>query len=218
MGAMVACPGLPEREDDWETVRLNMYDIGTLGGGACLNSLLRSLGTGVFHCGVEVYDQEWSYSDTFSGQGSGVFPCRPRECKGHTFRESVLMGHTALSRVIVLQIIDSSKQAWMSSDYHVLQHNCCHYSDELCRRLGVGSIPKRILSMSEMGAACVSGKCTQGREGCPSAPSVAISCCRQATSALTRGKSGELLDDIRICQDTEMITQTHATRNSADAC
>jgi len=160
MDAMAACPTtLPLRER--EQVRLNMYDIGTLGGGSCLNSLLRSLGTGIFHCGVEVYDQEWSYSDTTSGRGTGVFPCQPRTCRGHTFSETVIMGCTARSRENVLLVIEKSKIHWRSCDYHVLQHNCCHYSNELCLRLGVGAIPKRILNMSEMGAACVAGKWAQ---------------------------------------------------------
>eukprot|EP00415_Alexandrium_ostenfeldii_P001575 UN1575 len=170
-----------------------MYDIGLTGGGSCLNQLLSLLGTGVFHCGVEVYDQEWSYNNTRSGRGSGVFPCQPRACPSHTFCESVVMGSTGLSRAAVLQVVELTKRACPSRDYHVLRHNCCHYGDELCRRLGVGSIPRRIMSMSEMGSACVAGgKCQKVKSGCP------LACCRQANVS---SGHGEVAEDSRVYQD-----------------
>jgi len=64
-----------------EPVTLNIYN---LGGSSCsrsLNALLKPFGTGAFHCGVQVYDREWSFSDTSTGEGDGVFPVVPGSVK-----------------------------------------------------------------------------------------------------------------------------------------
>jgi len=134
-------------------VTLHIYDIGTSGGGHVINRLLRPLGTGVFHCGVEVFGCEWSYSDTTSGVGDGVFCSRPRCCEGHTYCESVSMGRTATTESEVLQLIEMLKKDWPVYAYDVLVHNCCHFSDEFCQRLGVGAIPTWVMNLAGAGAA-----------------------------------------------------------------
>lgn len=149
-------------------VTLHIYDIGTSGVGYGINKLLRPLGTGVFHCGVEVYGCEWSYSDTTTGVGDGVFCSRPRMCEGHTYCESVPMGRTATSEEEVLQLIEMLKADWPVYAYDVLAHNCCHFSDEFCQRLGVGSIPTWVMNLAGAGAAVAAAGDT--------------TCCRQVAS------------------------------------
>jgi len=134
-------------------VELHVYNIGTSGRGGCINRLLRPLGTGAFHCGVEVYNTEWSFSDTTSRkEATGVFKCMPRQCKGHTYCESVLMGRTSCSEAEVLAIMDLLQTDWQVEEYDLLRRNCCHFSDELCWRLGVGAIPAWVTNLAASAA------------------------------------------------------------------
>jgi len=134
-------------------VMLHIYNIGTSGLGQTLNRLLRPMGTGMFHCGVEIYNCEWSYSDTTTGMGDGVFCSRPRSCEGHSYYESLNMGRTGTSEQEVLRLIQLLKKEWPVETYDTLSHNCCHFSNELCQRLGVGSIPPWVMNLAGAGAA-----------------------------------------------------------------
>eukprot|EP00420_Gonyaulax_spinifera_P020973 CAMPEP_0197917466 /NCGR_PEP_ID=MMETSP1439-20131203/83880_1 /TAXON_ID=66791 /ORGANISM="Gonyaulax spinifera, Strain CCMP409" /LENGTH=215 /DNA_ID=CAMNT_0043539543 /DNA_START=1 /DNA_END=645 /DNA_ORIENTATION=- len=120
-----------------------------------LNGLLRQLGTGVFHCGVEVFGDEWSYSDTMSGAGDGIFCSVPRFCDGHSYTESLTMGRTRVSEVEFQRLLKALKKEWTVSSYDILTQNCCHFSEHLCRRLGVGNIPDWIKNLASTGAAIV---------------------------------------------------------------
>merc|ERR1719277_2901194 len=134
-------------------VTLHIYNIGTSPRAHAVNAFLRTLGTGAFHCGVEVYGCEWSYSDTEDGLGDGVFASRPRCCDSHTYSESVPMGMTSMKEEDVLQLINLLKGYWPVASYDTLSHNCCHFCDELCQRLRVGPIPKWVMSLAGAGAA-----------------------------------------------------------------
>mmetsp|Transcript_163040 Transcript_163040/g.522819 ORF Transcript_163040/g.522819 Transcript_163040/m.522819 type:complete len:213 (-) Transcript_163040:270-908(-) len=139
-------------------VTLHIYDVGTSGSISTLNWMLSPLGTGAFHCGVEVYDWEWSYSDIAGSTPkmvdiTGVFCCRPRTCEGHSYYQSVEMGYTAASEIEVLKLICLLEKSWPVVDYDILSHNCCQFSDELCQRLGVGRVPDWVLSLAGIGAA-----------------------------------------------------------------
>eukprot|EP00419_Tripos_fusus_P053805 CAMPEP_0172804982 /NCGR_PEP_ID=MMETSP1075-20121228/5522_1 /TAXON_ID=2916 /ORGANISM="Ceratium fusus, Strain PA161109" /LENGTH=255 /DNA_ID=CAMNT_0013643645 /DNA_START=76 /DNA_END=843 /DNA_ORIENTATION=- len=163
----IACSSLETCESEvHEPVYLHLYNLGTSGHGSLLNRFLKNMGTGVYHCGVEVFCREWSFADTESGQGHGVFECTPRKCNGHTYVETVLMGYTTMPAESVLAIIEMLRADWQPADYHLLEQNCCHFSDDFCRRLGVRSVPEKILHMSRFGEACVAGEscaCTPER-------------------------------------------------------
>merc|ERR1712226_1155763 len=106
MGAELALPDLEVERVIMEPipVLLHIYDLGIGGGGACLNRFLRPLGTGAFHCGVEVYGSEWAFSDTVTRlESTGVFCCPPKDCEGHTFSDSLNMGNTLCSEPEVLK-------------------------------------------------------------------------------------------------------------------
>jgi len=123
------------------------------------------LGTGVFHCGVEIYGFEWSYSDTTTGLGDGVFASRPRCCPGHDYCESVDMGTMNMTETEVARLIKLLKKEWPVHEYSTLKKNCCHFSNEFCQRLGVGSIPAWIMNLAGAGEAI--------------AASGDLTCCRQ---------------------------------------
>mmetsp|Transcript_44974 Transcript_44974/g.90759 ORF Transcript_44974/g.90759 Transcript_44974/m.90759 type:complete len:181 (-) Transcript_44974:327-869(-) len=136
-------------------VRLNVYHLGTTGGGKLVNSLLAPLGTGAFHCGVEILGYEWSFRSTPGWKGNGVFWCHPRQCKGHTHSESLHMGYCTKSEVEILMLLQKLMGAWPAADYHVSRRNCCHFCDEVCRRLGVGGIPSRVRNLADASAAVI---------------------------------------------------------------
>jgi len=132
-------------------VTLHCYDYFSSDEGQAFNGVLRQLGTGAFHCGVEVYDKEYSYRGRH-GPGSGVFAVRPKTaCR--SFRESVPMGHTTLSESQVLGLLEALMTEWQGNRYDLLKRNCCHFCNEFCTRLGVGSIPEWTTHLAATGQA-----------------------------------------------------------------
>lgn len=141
-------------------VNLHIYDIGTSRQIQFVNALLRHLHTGAFHCGVEVYGCEWSYSDVAYAPGecpvgTGIFSCQPKHCEGHSYCESIPMGSTSMSEVEVGALLGLLRAEWPVYAYNTLRKNCCHFSDEMCHRLGVGSIPSWVMNLAGAGAAVV---------------------------------------------------------------
>jgi len=137
-------------------VLLHVYDVGRLEqlgpqGVKALNKVLRPLGSGAFHCGVEVYGREWSFQ--FEDAGTGVFSCRPRSCESHSFSDSLLMGTTILSKTEVKMLIKVMQVEWPGDSYDGLRRNCCHFSNKLSLRLGMGPIPAWITHLASAGAA-----------------------------------------------------------------
>uniref|UniRef100_A0A6T0WDF2 PPPDE domain-containing protein n=1 Tax=Alexandrium monilatum TaxID=311494 RepID=A0A6T0WDF2_9DINO len=121
-------------------VTLQIYDAGGTEVVKNVNKLLRAVGTGAFHTGVEVYGKEWSFGFTSDGS-SGIFSCPPRCCKTHAYRESVHLGETELSQLDVEALLSELSSQWRGGHYDVLRRNCTHFSEELCRCLGVGPVP-----------------------------------------------------------------------------
>jgi len=125
-------------------VIVHIYDLGP----ACveLNMLGRAVGTGAFHAGVEVYGLEYSFAPC------GVCHFPPRACPHHIYRESIPMGRTQMSKQEVDALIRKLMREWPGPTYDILEHNCCHFSNELCNRLGVGSLPEWVTSLADVGA------------------------------------------------------------------
>mmetsp|Transcript_53302 Transcript_53302/g.158996 ORF Transcript_53302/g.158996 Transcript_53302/m.158996 type:complete len:297 (-) Transcript_53302:77-967(-) len=135
-------------------VILHIYDMGTDPEVQAMNRVLKMLGTGAFHCGVEVYDREWSFRGTRPGfEGTGVFWCRPRKCNGHSYRESLDLGISHLSEDEVFRLIGRLQTSWPGKRYDLLRQNCCHFVDTLARCLGVNGLPPWLTSLAGAGAA-----------------------------------------------------------------
>lgn len=118
-------------------VILNLYDWKSNNLVLGLNDFACELGAGAFHAAVEVYGVEWSYS-----QSAGIFPGKPRGNENYEFRESIPMGVINLSPQQVETLLhDMGRTDWDHQDYLLLYHNCVHFADDFCYRLGVGSIP-----------------------------------------------------------------------------
>jgi len=103
---------------------------------ACNHALLKLVGAGVFHCGVEVYGREWSYRSRRS-KGTGVISHEPLRSPGAQHRESLNMGITELSVVLFRCLMEVLALEWQGTEYDLLNRNCCHFCEEFCKRLGV---------------------------------------------------------------------------------
>jgi len=137
-------------------VLLHVYDVGRLDNLGprevkALNKVLRPLGSGAFHCGVEVYGREWSFKATHAG--TGVYSSRPRSCECHSFSDSLLLGTTSLSKTEVKALIKVLEVEWPGRSYDSLRRNCCHFCNRLSVCFGTGPIPAWITHLASAGAA-----------------------------------------------------------------
>ena len=72
----------------------------------------------------QVYGLEVSFAYHEFG-GSGIISFSPKAALGHTFRESVVMGATALSRAQLAQLLRELQPQWPAAEYDLLRRNCC---------------------------------------------------------------------------------------------
>lgn len=151
-------------------VYLHLYDLGTSCAGQAINQLLRPLGSPALHCGVEVFRHEWSYcfltKDGQPYQGSGVFSSQPTKCDGHSYSQSLRLGFTVYTQPMFADLMQQIEQDWPSYEYDVLGKNCCHFSHDLCSRLGVGGLPDWVMRLSDMGTAIAERQCISGPNLC----------------------------------------------------
>eukprot|EP00440_Ansanella_granifera_P075518 gb/GFBE01081948.1/.p1 GENE.gb/GFBE01081948.1/~~gb/GFBE01081948.1/.p1 ORF type:complete len:215 (+),score=25.04 gb/GFBE01081948.1/:1-645(+) len=151
MGNLTCChkPGLTP-------VKLQIYDIFKNRGFRQMNRMFRALGTGAFHAGVEVHGTEYSFGYNTDDK-TGIFFNPPMSCQGAAFRETIFIGYTSLSESEALELLKELAKRWRGSDYDLLRCNCCHFSNELCEQLGVGSIPSWVTNLAGAGASINDG-------------------------------------------------------------
>lgn len=176
-------------------VTLHIYNVGTSRQIELMNKLLKRMSTGAFHCGVEVFGVEWSFSDFavlhgVAAGGTGIFSCMPRHCPGHTYSESIPMGNTGLAEAEINDLMNILRKEWPVFSYNILRRNCCHFSHEFCKRLGVGGIPNWVMNLAGVGAALAT---TGDTFCCKSAPgqSSSVLCCGPNGSPNTLLVEGE---------------------------
>jgi len=132
-------------------VRVHIYDLGE--NVSVLNGVGRVFGTGAFHAGVEVYGREWSFCPRPCGpSGTGVFSCFPKRNPAYVYRETLDMGWTSLSRNEVSVLVDNLAQEWHCMRYDLFRQNCCHFANEMCKRLGFDDLPSWVTSLAGAGA------------------------------------------------------------------
>lgn len=140
-------PDLPGDEAySADVVRLNLYDLNESISPLNLVAVdLLGLG-GVLHAGVEVFGEEWSYGT------SGVVVNEPRKNLTYSYRQTVFMGRSCLDYADAEQIVTSMLDEWPGSRYDLLTRNCCSFAEELCQKLGVGSLPGWVNRFAEAGS------------------------------------------------------------------
>jgi len=134
-------------------VTIHVYAVGHSKALQRVNTLTKNLleAGGVFHVGIEVYEQEWSFGFT-QANVCGIFCGEPKRCKMHTYRESIYLGDCAKESFEVYDIIQSMRPDWMGPSYDLLEKNCVNFSEALARGLGVGDIPRWLNRLAHVGA------------------------------------------------------------------
>lgn len=134
-------------------VTLHVYDV-TNSSSATANSAVININKlfkdsmglgGVFHCGVEVNREEWSFG--YCDYGTGVYSCRPKCNSMYTFRESIPIGVTSMSPYRLRQTIATLQLEWPGSSYDLFSRNCNHFCEALAEALGVGPVPAWVNSL-----------------------------------------------------------------------
>ena len=103
------------------------------------NKKFGMVGVGIFHSGVVVFGEEWSFggSRDIVSDASGVFAIPPKAAlPSSRFHSSVYVGETSLSQEQVRWILRGMGREWTMSSYHILSRNCNHFSEDFCRKLG----------------------------------------------------------------------------------
>ncbi|GMH34060.1 hypothetical protein BSKO_01894 [Bryopsis sp. KO-2023] len=127
-------------------VLLNVYDVTSAESQTTtstinvINNVTHALNLGgVFHGAVEVFGEEWSFG--YCVRGTGVYACPPKQNPFYQHRETLLLGVTKKSRQEVNAIISRLKVEWPGGTYNLLNRNCCHFCEDICKYLGVGPVP-----------------------------------------------------------------------------
>ena len=129
--------------------------------GAVSNDALEFINMGIYHAGVEVLGQEYSFGMDASNSGDpnkdGIFVVRPRKAVGD-FKEQVKLGEVKIDKQGLDKVLASLRPQWRAISYHILNHNCCYFSKALALALDPGfdkTFPHYVYKAAGVGGAVV---------------------------------------------------------------
>eukprot|EP00758_Cryptobia_borreli_P002945 Tbor_TRINITY_DN3411_c0_g1::TRINITY_DN3411_c0_g1_i2::g.3681::m.3681 len=99
------------------------------------NHLNSSLGFGIFHSGVEVFDREWSFGGNVNAKrgDSGIFYMPPGmvlpRSSVYEIRELGRLPPEATQEIIEMAVRQNMLRYWTAESYHLVNHNCNHFSE-----------------------------------------------------------------------------------------
>eukprot|EP00930_Biecheleria_cincta_P002585 TRINITY_DN103593_c0_g1_i1.p1 TRINITY_DN103593_c0_g1~~TRINITY_DN103593_c0_g1_i1.p1 ORF type:complete len:286 (-),score=35.59 TRINITY_DN103593_c0_g1_i1:155-1012(-) len=100
---------------------------------------LKNAEIGIYHAGVEVYGEEWSFQyfqDTWNDSSiSGLVRCHPKHMSGYEYQESVNLGPTSLAIEEVDSLLLDMSEDWPANSYHLTRRNCLTFANQLSTRL-----------------------------------------------------------------------------------
>jgi hypothetical protein len=112
-------------------VYLNVYHLVDIS----KNRTLKSVGLGVFHSGVQVMDDEWSFGAPANpDEPSGIFLVPPMEALG-VLHCHLYLGTTTLTREQIKTLHRRISVEWAAADYHVTNRNCNHFCAQFVKML-----------------------------------------------------------------------------------
>ena len=122
-------------------IRVNVYDLHEQ------NEMLYPFGLGLYHSGVEVNGLEYTF-----GSGSGIFNHPSKQAPNVKFRESILVGIFRGTTRDFDRVIDSLRNDFSGTKYHLLERNCNSFAEMLVFRLLNVQIPGWINRMAFYGS------------------------------------------------------------------
>lgn len=142
-------------------IYLNIYDLHNS------NSYLHGIGAGFYHTGVEINDQEYSFSN------EGVSKTHPQLAAFGQLRDKLLVGQFdgRMSDVNAI-LTELRSNEFRSGLYDVARKNCNHFSDAFIFKLLGIHIPTWINRMADIGAATGIGTGTGGSASASNSGSV----------------------------------------------
>jgi len=163
MAEVTPMTATPVTEDSAETfpVWLHVYDLTDGFHLPLINTALLNAGAGLFHAGVEVHGNEFSFGMS-RHVGSGMYICEPKRNTGHSYRESILLGSTSLTRQELRKLTKAMKKEWQGTSYRLLSKNCIHFSAAFSELLGVSEVPRWVFGMSILAKEFVYGLASSG--------------------------------------------------------
>ncbi|CAH0479510.1 unnamed protein product [Peronospora belbahrii] len=183
-------------------VTLNIYDL------VEANEYIAPLGLGIFHSGVEIAGEEFSYAS-----GAGIFSSRPRQAPGARFRGSIAMGIFEGSFQEAHQLAYSLSSDFEGEAYNLFTKNCNTYADALCQVLLNKSIPAYVNRAAYFGSflSCLmpADLMDQAPVGVPNTPSrIMNAASRRSDSVYTPfAGSGQIVGGIEEASSPEPSTQ-----------
>lgn len=107
---------------------------------------------GVWHSAVVVHGKE-----IYFGQGVSIFDAGLTHLGQPD--KIIDIGETEIPWDVIEEYVTTNLETeWNASKYHLLDHNCNHFSEELCQFLTNKSIPKEILETASKVAATPFGQ------------------------------------------------------------
>jgi hypothetical protein len=170
-------------------IKLHIYDLLTtetymqLGWGCefpigqCFNAVndgLHALGTGAYHCGIEINGIEYAYGANNSEGSTGVFSCIPKHSPGFEYRTTLDFGsrplikrswvrvnekgsNTSVYREVVhyidgRDVMKEMAKEYLGPDYDLLRRNCCTFARDASLRLGIreDEIPSWFMNLADV--------------------------------------------------------------------
>ncbi|CAJ1421975.1 unnamed protein product [Effrenium voratum] len=138
-----ACVPLSEGDDDAEIynprdVWVHIYHCDPYTG--FLNRMMLNRSEiGIYHAGIEVYGEEWSFQyfeDTWNDPTiSGIMRCLPKQMAGYEYQESLNLGPTPLSQDEVDDLLEGLSDEYSASTYHLTHRNCLTFAQHLAKSL-----------------------------------------------------------------------------------
>lgn len=149
--------GEPADHEEKARVQLYIYDL-SHGMGKLYAPLFGLNIEGVWHTAVVVHNKEIYF-------GSGIFVNDPGKTHLGAPDRVLDMGTTEVPWEVIEEYLDSLRHKYSASQYHLLNHNCNHFSDELLDFLTGKNVPEDIMNVAEQVAATPLGSMISGSLG-----------------------------------------------------
>jgi len=109
---------------------------------------------GIYHAGVEVYGEEWSFQyfeDTWNDPSvPGLVRCMPRRMAEYEYQESVNLGPTPFSEDEVDRLLLALHDDWPACSYHLTHNNCLTFAEHFVSKLRPpGLFPAKLTGILE---------------------------------------------------------------------